>query len=102
MKITGWKAWLWAATILIGIGGVVYGELMRTRAHTYKGYKETLATEMRNHREDLAAHAKDQKACNDRQTRDAKTIKTLTEQRDRIAKRLWIGKNATVNITVAP
>ena len=101
MKITGAKAVIWAVTILIGIGGVVYGVYQHERAEAYKGYKETLAAEMRNHREDLAAHTKDQKACTERQEMDAKTIKTLTEQRDRIAKRLWIGKNATVNITVA-
>lgn len=102
MKITGAKAILWAVTVLIGVGGVVYGEMMRERAHTYKGYKESLAVEMRNHREDLAACAERDKTCVERARIDRKTIKELTDQRDRIAKKLWIGKGATVNITVAP
>lgn len=89
-KITGAKAWVWALAILVGVGGVVYGEMMRERAHTYKGYKESLATEMRNHREDLAACAKRDKACAEQ------------ARRALLAKSMKIGKGANVTINVAP
>lgn len=105
-KITGAKAWVWALAILVGVGGVVYGEMMRERAHTYKGYKESLATEMRNHREDMAACAKALKECEgtaeERAKIDRKTIEELIKKSDRLAQKLRIGKGANVTINVAP
>jgi hypothetical protein len=97
MKITGAKAVIWAVTILIGIGGVVYGVYQHDRAETYKGYKVALATEMQNHRADLKECAKTAQVRSDI---DNRTIKALMERNEVLAKRLKIGRKANVTINV--
>lgn len=93
---------LWVFTAVALCAALVWGAWNQHLAQANEGYKASLQLELRNHREDLAACAERDKACTERAKIDRKTIKELTDQRDRLARKIKVGKGATVNITVAP